>query len=59
MKKIIKPWGYEKIIEINKKYLLKELFMKKNHRCSLQFHRKKKRNNIYFIWKIKNLLRKK
>ena len=48
MKKIIKPWGYEKIIEINKKYLLKKLFMKKNHRCSLQFHKKKK-ETIYIL----------
>ncbi len=48
MKKIIKPWGFEQIIEINKKYLLKKLFMKKNHRCSLQFHNKKK-ETIYII----------
>lgn len=48
MKKIIKPWGYEQIIEINKKYLLKKLYMKKNHRCSLQYH-KKKRETIYVL----------
>jgi mannose-6-phosphate isomerase len=41
LKKIIKPWGYELIIEKNKKYMFKKLFMKKNHRCSLQFHKKK------------------
>ena len=41
MKKIIKPWGYEKLLELNKKYVVKELFMKKGHRCSLQFHKKK------------------
>ena len=41
IKKIIKPWGYEKILELNKKYVLKELFMKKGHRCSLQYHQKK------------------
>ena len=40
-KKINKPWGYEILIEKNKKYMLKKLFMKKNHRCSLQFHKKK------------------
>ena len=28
MKKIIKPWGYEKLLENNKYYTLKELFMK-------------------------------
>lgn len=48
MKKIIKPWGFEQIIEINKNYLLKKLFMKKNHRCSLQYHNKKK-ETIYII----------
>jgi mannose-6-phosphate isomerase len=41
LKKIIKPWGYELLIEKNKKYMFKKLFMKKNHRCSLQFHKKK------------------
>ena len=39
--KISKPWGYEKILEHNKKYVLKKLFMKKGHRCSLQYHNKK------------------
>ncbi len=41
MKRILKPWGYEEILEKNKFYVLKKLFMKKNHRCSLQFHKKK------------------
>lgn len=40
-KKILKPWGYELLIEKNKKYMFKKLFMKKGHRCSLQFHKKK------------------
>ena len=48
MKKIIKPWGFEQILEKNKKYLLKKLYMKKNHRCSLQYHNKKK-ETIYVI----------
>lgn len=39
--KISKPWGYELLIEKNKKYMFKKLFMKKGHRCSLQFHKKK------------------
>jgi len=38
-KKITKPWGYELLIEKNKKYMFKKLFMKKGHRCSLQFHK--------------------
>jgi len=41
MKKIKKPWGYELLVEKNKKYMFKKLFMKKGHRCSLQFHEKK------------------
>ena len=48
MKVITKPWGSETIIEINKKYLLKKLYMKKNHRCSLQFHNFKK-ETIYIL----------
>ena len=40
-KKIIKPWGWEEIIQNNKFYTLKKLFMKKNCRCSLQYHNKK------------------
>ena len=66
MKKIIKPWGFEEILEINKKYLLKKLYMKKNHRCSLQYHNKKK-ETIYvlsgklkiFIGKSRNKLKSK
>jgi mannose-6-phosphate isomerase len=66
MKIIKKPWGSETVIEINKKYLLKKLFMKKNHRCSLQFHNYKK-ETIYvlkgrlkiIIGKNKNKLRSK
>ena len=48
MKKIIKPWGYEKIIESNNKYLFKKLYMKKNHQCSLQFH-KYKTETLYVL----------
>ena len=38
---IEKPWGSEEILEINEQYMLKRLTMKKNHRCSLQYHNKK------------------
>ena len=40
-KRINKPWGYELLIEKNNNYMFKKLFMKKGHRCSLQFHKKK------------------
>ncbi len=46
--KIDKPWGYEKILERNKHYVLKELFMKTDHSCSLQYHRLK-RETIYIL----------
>ena len=38
---IEKPWGSEEILEINEQYMLKRLTMKKDHRCSLQYHNKK------------------
>lgn len=38
---IEKPWGYEKLIEVNENYVVKELFMKEGHSCSLQYHQKK------------------
>tara|TARA_B100000287_G_C19971646_1_gene518761 strand:- start:58 stop:393 length:336 start_codon:yes stop_codon:yes gene_type:complete len=52
-KKILKPWGYEEIIELNKYYCLKKLFMKKNHRCSLQYHNKKIETIIIIKGKLK------
>jgi mannose-6-phosphate isomerase-like protein (cupin superfamily) len=42
MEIIKKPWGQEEILEINEKYMMKRLTMKKGHRCSLQYHNKKK-----------------
>ena len=46
--KIEKPWGYEKIIENNEKYVVKELFMKKGNSCSLQYHESKK-ETVYVL----------
>ena len=46
--KIYKPWGFEVLLEKNNIYVLKKLFMKKNHRCSLQYH-KKKLETIYVL----------
>jgi len=39
--KIIKPWGYEVILEHNPKYMVKKLFMRRGCRCSLQYHDQK------------------
>jgi mannose-6-phosphate isomerase len=58
-RKIIKPWGYEILLEKNSKYMFKKLFMKKGHQCSLQYH-KKKRETIYVLsGKLKIFLGKK
>jgi len=46
VKHIGKPWGYEEILETNPKYTVKRLFMKKGHRCSLQYHEKKQETII-------------
>lgn len=35
---ITKPWGSETRLEQNKNYVVKLLFMKKDHSCSLQYH---------------------
>ena len=41
-KKVEKPWGYEEWLEVNDSYVVKRLFMKKDHKCSLQYHEFKK-----------------
>tara|TARA_S200000501_G_C20464945_1_gene586813 strand:- start:217 stop:549 length:333 start_codon:yes stop_codon:yes gene_type:complete len=48
MKIVKKPWGHEIIIENNKKYLFKKLYMNKGSRCSLQYH-KFKIETIYVL----------
>jgi mannose-6-phosphate isomerase-like protein (cupin superfamily) len=47
-KVIKKPWGYEEVIEINDKYMVKKLTMWAGHRCSLQYHKIKK-ETIYVL----------
>jgi mannose-6-phosphate isomerase len=46
--KIEKPWGYEELIECNDKYVVKRLFMKKGHSCSLQYHKLKRETILVF-----------
>lgn len=41
MKITEKPWGQEELLEHNIHYVVKRLFMKKGHKCSLQLHREK------------------
>lgn len=62
MKKIKKPWGSEEIIELNKKFCVKKILMKKKHRCSLQYHKKKietitaLKGNLHIQIKNKNII---
>ena len=50
--KIDKPWGFEEILETNDNYTVKRLTMYNGHKCSLQYHNEKKRNNLCIIWDI-------
>jgi len=45
---IEKDWGSETLLEKNDSYVVKRLFMKKDHRCSLQYH-EKKRETVYVL----------
>ena len=66
MQTIDKPWGKEEVVEINNKYMVKKLTMKKGHRCSIQYHNLKKetiyvlegRLNIYLGPDVENLEKK-
>ena len=50
---VLKPWGYEKWIAHNDKYVMKEIFIKKGFKTSLQYHNYKKETNYLFSGKIK------
>ena len=41
MKRIEKPWGHEILFALTEKYIGKILFIKKDHRLSLQYHKQK------------------
>lgn len=51
IKHIDKPWGYERILEQNKDYVVKELFMKEGNSCSLQYHELK--HETFYVLKGK------
>lgn len=53
MNKIEKPWGYEIINVKDPRYVVKTLFMKATHRCSLQLHEKKSETLIIFSGELK------
>ena len=55
-KKVIKPWGYELwIVWLKDYHVLKKIFMKKDFKCSLQFHEKKYETNHLTFGKAKVL----
>jgi mannose-6-phosphate isomerase-like protein (cupin superfamily) len=64
--KIEKPWGSEELVECNDKYVVKKLFMKAGHSCSIQYHELKTetiivlngRLNIYTGENIETLIKK-
>lgn len=45
---IEKPWGSEEVLEKNEIYVVKRLFMKQGHRCSLQYH-EQKQETVYVL----------
>lgn len=45
--KIIKPWGYELLYALSGSYAGKVIFVRQNHRLSLQYHQTKE-ETMYF-----------
>lgn len=50
--KIEKPWGYEELVDINDKYVVKKLFMKQGHSCSTQYHELKRETIVVLSGKL-------
>ena len=46
--RIEKPWGHEELLSLNERYVMKRLFMKSGHSCSLQFHAHK-HETVYVV----------
>lgn len=47
--KILKPWGWEEILEKNNEYVVKKIFIRKGHRCSKQYHEYKKETIMVLV----------
>ena len=55
-KKVVKPWGHELwIVWLKNYHVLKKIYMKKDFKCSLQFHEKKYETNHLTFGKAKVL----
>ena len=46
-KKLVKPWGHEILLEHNRKYVLKKLFMRKGQDVVYSFIKKKPKRFIF------------
>lgn len=44
---IAKPWGFEKIIEHNSDYIVKEIQINQNEETSLQYHENKRETMVF------------
>lgn len=51
-KYVEKPWGYEKWIAVTENYALKEIFLKKGCRTSLQYHNLKEEHSYLLKGKL-------
>lgn len=51
--KVQKPWGWEELVECNDKYVVKKLFMKQGHSCSLQYHELKRETILVLSGSLK------
>ncbi|MGM9947496.1 hypothetical protein [Floccifex sp.] len=52
VKYVEKPWGYEKWIAVTNQYALKEIFLKKGCRTSLQYHEMKEEHSYVLNGKL-------
>ena len=43
---IDKPWGWERILDLNERYCVKHLFVRSGHRLSLQYHERKRETMV-------------
>ncbi len=55
-KTVMKPWGKEIWLELNDKYCLKEIYLQRDRRTSLQYHNKKLETSRVISGKIEVLL---
>ncbi len=43
---IVKPWGYERIVDLNDRYCIKHIVITQNQRLSKQYHERKRETMI-------------